>query len=241
MTRTTIVLGPLTRTGRALVDRAVRRGDDVFVVARHDADAAALAHDGATVLSVGQDVALLATGRGPVQIAVCALGPVHPGEPRAADDSATFLRDLLCIERLLEAVAGRQVGVVLISSVVALAPGEDRRYYGGWKCLVEQQLRQSVGRCAPGATFSVVYPGRLVDGDARRATPTLHTSHRRLATVVDGLTGRSRARLVGLDARAWVVVHALSLLASSLLPRRTSSPGRPLPLSLHSHERSGRS
>lgn len=49
--------------------RATIEGDDIFVVARHDADAAALAWDDSTVLrvdqQVDQQVDLLGEGRGP--------------------------------------------------------------------------------------------------------------------------------------------------------------------------------
>jgi hypothetical protein len=238
MIRTAIVVGPRTRAGRAVVERSVTRGDDIFVVARHDADAAALAGGETTVLRVDQDVDLLAEGAGPVRILVCALGPVHPDEARAAEDTAAFLRDLEFIERLLVAISGRPASVVLISTVIALAPGDDRRYYGGWKCLVEQQLAESIDRLAPRASFSVVYPGRLVEGPVR-SVPGLHASYRRLAATVDGLAdGCCRSRVVGLDARLWMAVRGLKLLISSLLPQRTSPEGRSVELPVAPHERS---
>jgi hypothetical protein len=241
MTRTTIILGPRTRAGRALADRAARRHDEVFAVARHDADAAALAGLDVTVLRTDQDVDLPAGGHGPVQIAVCALGPVHPGEARTAADSAAVLRDLGCIERLLAAISGRPASVVLISTVLALAPGEDRRYYGGWKCLVEQQLAESVERLAPGTSFSVVYPGRLADGPTR-LVPALHASHGRLAAVVDELAdGPSRSCVVGVDARLWMVAHGLQLVLRSFSPGRGSLRGRSLERPVRPHERSTRS
>lgn len=226
MIRTAIVIGPRTRAGQAVVDRSVARGDDVFVVARHDADAEALAGGEATILRVDQDVDLLGEGTGPVRILVCALGPVHPEEARAADDTAAFLRDLGFIERLLAAISGRPASIVLISTVIALAPGEDHRYYGGWKCLVEQQLGRSIDLLAPRASFSVVYPGRLADGSGR-LVPGLHATHRRLAATVDGLAdGCSRSRIVGADARLWMAARGLRLLIGSLLPQRTSPSGR---------------
>lgn len=240
MIRTAIVVGPRTRAGQAVVRRSVTRGDDIFVVARHDADAAALAGGEATILRVDQDVDLLGEDTGPVRILICALGPVHPEEARAADDTAAFLRDLGFIERLLTAISGRPASVVLISTVIALAPGDDRRYYGGWKCLVEQQLAESIDRLAPRASFSVVYPGRLVAGPAG-SVPGLHATYQRLAATVDGLAdGCCRSRIVGLDARVWMAVHGLKLLFSSLLPQRTSPRGRSLQHSVSPHERSVR-
>lgn len=238
MIRTAIVVGPRTRAGGAIVQRSAARGDDVFVVARHDADVAALAGGDSTILRVDQDVDLLGEDTGPVRILICALGPVHPEEARAAEDTAAFLRDLGFIERLLAAVSGRPASVVLISTVIALAPGDDRRYYGGWKCLVEQQLAESIDRLAPRASFSVVYPGRLVDGPSR-LVPGLHATYRRLAVTVDGLAdGCCRSRVVGIDARLWMAARGLKLLISSLLPQRTSPQGRSIEHPVSHHERS---
>lgn len=233
MTRTTVVLGPRTRVGQALVRRATERGDEVLVVARHDADAAALAGDGVTVLRIDQDVDLLGGGDGPVRIAVCALGPVHPEEARATEDSAAFLRELGFAERVLVAISGRPASIVLVSTVLALAPGEDRRYYGGWKCLVEQQLSESAERLAPQAAFSVVYPGRITEG-----RPGLHATYAGVAATVDALAdGRSRSRIAGLDARVWMAVNGLKLLIGSVLPHRSAPRNRAVAQSVSSNER----
>ncbi|MET0930440.1 MAG: hypothetical protein ABWX74_13050, partial [Aeromicrobium sp.] len=227
---------------QAVVRRSVTRGDDIFVVARHDADAAALAGGEATILRVDRDVDLLGAGDGPVRILVCALGPVHPEEARATDDTAAFLRDLGFIERLLAAISGRPASVVLISTVIALAPGEDRRYYGGWKCLVEQQLGESIDRLAPRASFSVLYPGRLADGPTRRVLPRLRASHGQLAARMDALAeGSSRSSIVGVDARLWMAARGLTLLIDSLVPGRTSPRTRSLDRPVTHHERSIRS
>jgi nucleoside-diphosphate-sugar epimerase len=237
--RTTIVVGPRTRAGRAVAEHAAARGDAVHLLARHADDSAALDGGDATILRIDQDVDLLGAGDGPVRVVVCALGPVHPDSPRT-DDDAHFLRDLGAIERLLVATAGRPVGVVLISSVIALAPGPDRRYYGGWKCVAEQRLADVVARTSPRATFSVVYPGRLVDGPARRRVPGLHTTYRGLAAVIALIGGSSRTRVSGVDARLWLVVHGARLLLTSVLPPRASTPGPSLELHLSANDRNSR-
>lgn len=238
MSATTIVVGPRTRAGQAVVERATSRGGDVFVLARHSADVAALSGGTATVLRVGQDVDLLGEADGPVRIVVCALGPVHPDEARAEADAQAFLRDLGAIERLLAATSRRQVGVVLISSVIALAPGPDRRYYGGYKALVEQQLGETIARTSPQATLSVVYPGRLVDGPARRVLPGLHLTYRRLASTIDSLAaGPARARVAGFDARLWLFANGLRLLTHVVLPPRPSTPERLLEQPVSANER----
>ena len=240
MTRTTtIVTGPRTRAGAAVVERALSRGEAVHVLARHADDHAALSGGDVTVLRVDQDVDLLGAGDGPVRLVVCALGPLHPDPaPVDAELEATHVRrDLAAIERILVATSGRPVRVVLISSIIAMAPGPDRRHYGGWKCLVEQQLADLVARTSEGAAFSVVYPGRLVDGPARRRVPGLHTTYRGLATAVDDLGRSSRTRICGIDARLWLVVHGARLLVSTVRPPRASSPDSSLERHLSAPDR----
>jgi nucleoside-diphosphate-sugar epimerase len=238
---TTIVVGPRTRAGAAVVERALARGGSVHVLARHADDHAALSGGDVTVLRIGQDLDLLGAGDGPVRVVVCALGPVHPDAVRSEADMQAFLRDLDAIERLLAATSGRRdVGVVLVSSVIALAPGPDRRYYGGWKCLVEQQLATVVARTSPGATFSVVYPGRLVAGPRRRRVPGLHTTYRGLAAAVDILGRSSRTRISGIDARLWLVMHGARLFLTPVRPPRASTPDPSLELHLSANDRNSR-
>lgn len=235
---TTIVVGPLTRAGRAVTARAESRGDQICLIARHAGDSAALSGGDATVLRIDQDLDLLGVGDGPVRIVVCALGPVHPDEATSNADADAFARDLGAVERLLAATSGRPTAVVLISSIIALAPGPDRRYYGGWKCLVEQQLGEVVGRTSPGASFSVVYPGRLVEKSSR-PVPGLHTSYQRLAATVEAVATTSRARISGIDARLWLVANSARLLLTSLLPPRAFVPPS-LELPLSAPERNSR-
>lgn len=241
MTRTTIVVGPRTRAGRAVVARAVQAGDDVFVLARHADDSAALSGGDGTVLRIDEGSDLLGlevfgSGGGAVRIVVCALGPVHPDAVRSSVDARHLQRDLGAIGQLLAAASSREVGVVLISSIIALAPGPERRYYGGFKCLVEQELAGLVARHSPQATFSVVYPGRIVDGPARRLLPGLHTTYRGLAAAVDTLGQSSRARISGIDARLWLVVNSARLLLTAVLPPRASTPTPTLEVSMSTND-----
>lgn len=237
--RTTVVIGPRTRAGLAVTRRALVHGDAVLVVARDADDAAVLAGGDASVLRIDHDVDLLTAGDGAVRLVVCALGPVHPGPVRGDLEAQLVARDLDAVERILAATAGRPTSVVLISSVIALAPGPDRRYYGGWKCLVEQQLADLVARTSEGAAFSVVYPGRIVDGMSHRAVPGLHTTYRGLAATIDRLGRSSRSCVSGLDARLWLVVNAARLLLTPILPPRASTPGPSLELHLSASDRNG--
>lgn len=222
MSTLTVVIGAKTRFGRALVER-VRGSEPVLVVARDAADAAALA----TVFSAGAPVQVLdasqgelsstvkASGASRVRLVVAALGPVHPELPAYEADAPGVSRDLGLVGQVLD--AGVPVQVVLVSTILALAPGEDRRYYGGWKGVVEQQLRQLV-EDRPEATLSVLFPGRLVEPGAR-VWQRVHASYARLVSVTLALpTDRGVSRLVGLDTRIWLLVRSVSFGLRSLRP-----------------------
>ncbi len=217
---TSVVLGPKTRLGQEIIAQAVARGEDVVAVARDERDAAALEGSGAQVV-VGPSAADFAASS---VIYVCALGPVHTTDPvDHVATSAAVERDLAVIEKIL--AASSKVRVVLVSTVIAVAPGADRRFYGGWKCLVEQELLDRV--VAGGAELSVVYPGRLMaDADMRRPWHRLHTRYFRLAQiVVKAGAGSPTSRVVGVDARMWLMKRAFAVLFSSLTGSAGSAEG----------------
>ncbi|TNM44121.1 hypothetical protein FHP29_05265 [Nocardioides albidus] len=220
----TVVLGPLTRLGQAVV--ADRSATTVLAVARHADDvpavvaATGLDPDDVVDASAGALTDRVRTlGEGPVRLVVAALGPVHPADPSAGRgvdfdaDLAAVHRDLAYVDEVLG--CGREVEVVLISSVIALAPGADRRYYGGWKCLVEDLLDQRVRR--HGGTLAVLYPGRLRPARGGRPWHRLHASYDGLArlAVAPELAPRAR-RAVGADSRIWLVVRSISFALRSL-------------------------
>lgn len=231
----TVVIGPRTRLGREVLRQV--DGTAALAVARHADDAALVGVipelGSATVVDASTDdlrARVAALGDGPVRLVVAALGPVHPETPRTAQDAPSVLRDLAFVEQVLD--AGRPVRVVLVSTVLALAPGEDRRYYGGWKAVVEQQLQQLVDeRTTAGgdASLSVVYPGRLLDAAERRGRLRLHTSYARLAEIVlTKAVAAPSGRPVGADSRFWLLVNSISLALRSLRPStRRSIPPAP--------------
>lgn len=209
-----VVMAPKTRLGRELIARAMRRDESIVAMARHEADVTALADSGAEVVLAGQS---MDRGR-PLQVFVCALGPVHPIEGEQpvdlAADSAAVDRDLRIIEDLLASRPGAHV--VLVSTVIALAPRPDRRYYGGWRGVVERQLRDLAHR--HGAEISVLYPGRLIDGnDIKHLRERAYTRYDKLADLAERAAVRPpSSRLVGLDARVWGIVRGLILMFGSL-------------------------
>ena len=199
---TTVVLGPKTRLGAALLATAGVRLGDVRRGPRRP-DRAELASCGATVIGAHTNGPMLGDTRpSALRIHVCALGPVHPETARPEDDASFVERDLDIVARLLGEADGREAHVVLVSSILALAPAADRAYYAGWKNVVEEKLA-SIVAAHPGARLSVLYPGRLMAAaDRRRPWHRTHTTFERLATLMNDVSeGPARSRTVGLDAR----------------------------------------
>jgi hypothetical protein len=218
-----VVLGPKTRLGAALIAGAPT-DRPVYAVARDDSDLAELGTSGATVVGAGTSSSLLGDARpDAVRIHVCALGPVHPETAQPSVDADLVARDLGLVARLLDESAGRDVHVVLISSVLALAPGADRAYYAGWKNVVEEEVARLVEPHSS-ARLSVLYPGRLLAAsDRRRPWHRLHTTFDQLAVLMNQVgEGPGRSRIVGLDARAWLLARSASLMATTLSGSRST-------------------
>lgn len=232
---TSVVLGARTRLGEAVLERLLREGEPVVVVARDERDRDLLLAD--PRLAAGSGPAA-STGRtsgepsvrvvlaehfgdtlepltGPLRVLVLALGPVHPTdagvEPPLESDMSAVTRDLAVVDAALAAAGGGHV--VLVSTVLALAPQHDRRYYGGWKNVVEQSLRARTE--ARGGVLSVLYPGRLVGpGDRGR----LSTSYARLADTTLATAPASTQRVVGTDSRILLIVRSIQFVLRSLRP-----------------------
>jgi hypothetical protein len=230
-----VVLGPRTRLGATLLEQVGQAGGSAVAIARHDRDGAALASGPGEVLTIGADDATMAAAWGdrPLRVHVCALGPVQSGD---GVDVAAVERDLAFVERILATAGDRPVQVVLVSTVIVLAPGTDRRFYGGWKGLVEERLRSLVAS-RPQAGFVVLHPGRLVGpDDAGRLGRFVHTTYGGLARrMLSPTTTTQRARLVGVDARLWLLTRTASLLVQ-VVTGRVPAGGSPRPQSEFSRE-----
>ncbi|MDT0202587.1 hypothetical protein [Nocardioides sp. AE5] len=219
----TVVLGPRTRLGAELVRNAVARGERVIALARHDKDAEALAELGGAVEVIDPPTLGSLVGQpDAVRLHVCAMGPVHTWQEQV--DPAEVARDLSMVEAVLE-WGGAAAHVVQVSSVVALAPGPDRRSYGGWKNLVEHEVRAAAQR--HGAEFSVVYPGRLVERSDGRIKNLLHTPYPRAASLVEKSGSKApTARVIGADARIWLLVHGLKVMVRGVVGSGGTGQGR---------------
>ena len=214
-----VVVGPRPQLGAALLKRL--EGRDVVAVARHQRDADALAAiDGARV-ALATDVTGVVAGDTDLVLHVCALGPIHPEDPRP-DDAERFASELATIEALVAATTG-SVRIVFVSSVIALAPTPDRRLYGGWKNLAEEHLDRVALRHGARVTVSVVYPGRIVapsqrSGLSDRISSTFEKVARRLLAEA---SRKPRRAVVGIDAKVWSALRAMSLVVHVVRPSRT--------------------
>lgn len=214
-----VVIGPRTQLGAALL--AKLEGQDVVAVARHDRDAQALTDVAGARVAFAADAPGVLAADADLVIHVCALGPIHPEDPRP-DDADRFEAELAAIEALVAATSGA-VRIVFVSSVIALAPTPDRRLYGGWKNLAEERLDRIALRHGARVTVSVAYPGRIINRSERsglsdRLSSTFEkVAHRLLSEASRG----PRRVIVGIDAKVWSALRAMSLVVHVVRPSGT--------------------
>ena len=214
-----VVIGPRTQLGAALLKQL--EGQDALAVARHERDAQALSDLGGARVALAADAPDALAGDADLVIHVCALGPIHPEDPRP-DDAARFEAELATIEALVAATSG-SVRIVFVSSVIALAPTPDRRLYGGWKNLAEEHLDRIALRHGSRVTVSVAYPGRIVDPSERSGlSDRLSSSFAKVARRLLSEASRGPRRvIVGIDAKVWSALRAMSLVVHVVRPSGT--------------------
>ena len=214
-----VVVGPRTQLGATLLARL--DGQDVVAVARHERDAEALAGTTGARVVLAAAAAGAVAGTADLVVHVCALGPIHPEDPRP-DDAERFVAELATIDAIVAATTG-SVRVVLVSSVIALAPTPDRRLYGGWKNLAEEHLDRIALRHGSRVSVSVVYPGRIIapadrSGLSDRLSSTFEKVARRLLAEA---ARKPRRPIVGTDAKVWAALRAMSLVVHVVRPSGT--------------------
>jgi len=228
------IFGGRTRLARELYLQATQAGLSVFVLFASAGDRAVLLQhypEGAIVDS-------LPTSAREVAVVVCALGLVHPASPDAHAHLGKFAAECETLSELAAGYRG-QLHLILVSTVIALLPGRERAYYAGFKNLAEAMAAAACRRC-PGSLLSVLYPGHLVEKRGGRGLASLlATPYDRLTLLLVKVIGSKQptARVVGADARLWVVARAFSLLASALRPglritplqSRDGAPTQPVP------------
>jgi len=214
-----VVIGPRTQVGQELL--AQLAGHDVVAVARHERDVAALSDATEARVALATDVSGVIADGADLVLHVCALGPIHPEEPRDSD-AATFERELAVIDGLVGATSG-SVRIVLVSTVIALAPTPDRRLYGGWKNLAEEHVDRIALRHGARVTVSVLYPGRIIAPSQRSGIgDRLSSTFTKIAASMLAEAGRpARRKVIGIDAKVWTALRAISLVVHVVVPSRT--------------------
>lgn len=212
-----IVFGPRTRLGCALLETTAVGQDDVLLLARNQTERDLLSRRWPRAAIATEAEAGDAGGHewpGDVEsiaVHVCALGPIHPTAPEWNRDAAATNRDLGTLGKLLQENAQASVHIVFASSVLAMAPGRERGYYAGWKCLIEATIAEMAARHGR-ARMSVLYPGRLVESRSiARPASLLHATYAQMARVMAevGDSSQPRRMLLGLDARLWLPLQSL--------------------------------
>ncbi|GAA1723916.1 hypothetical protein [Aeromicrobium alkaliterrae] len=214
-----VVIGPRTQVGSALLE--LLAGQDVVAVARHERDVEALAGLADARVVLAADAAGVVAPVADLVLHVCALGPIHPEDP-LPDDADRFEAELAAIDALVGATTG-QVRIVLVSTVIALAPTADRRLYGGWKNLAEERLDRIALHHGDRCTVSVLYPGRIIAPSERQGLgDRLSSTFENVAKKMLRETSRSpRRAIIGVDAKIWSALRALSLVVLTVRPSRT--------------------
>lgn len=214
-----ILFGAKTRLAQAILALPWARGQKWVLVARDPGEAAALgrAHPASRVLCAGHPWEAPPDPPEAVVVLGCALGPIHKDARSWDADLEAAHRDLDVVAGLLGLYPGVPLRIVFLSSVLSLAPRPERRYYAGWKCLLEGALRAMIAGRA-GSSLCVVYPGRCVDRSAWASG--LYTTYAVLARrVVAAAEGSSGAFITGVDARSWLVLQRIRKACAAMVGR----------------------
>jgi len=218
-----VVFGPRTALAERLLAMDWAARDKVVLVARDPQEASFLSsrYPRAEVLTGGDARSAKRwppTVRAAILI-VCAFGLIHPAAPDWARHARVMSRDREAIAAVIDRCRHCRVTLIFVSTALAAAPGENRAYYVGWKYLSEAILKNLVAT-HDGARFRVLLPGRLVERRTlTQPSSLLHTSYDALARVIvkTARAPKARRRVVGLDARALMMVRGIRLLLSGTL------------------------
>lgn len=151
----------------------------------------------------------------------CALGPLHPRQPREPSvDFSSVPRDLESLLTLVNTLRGQPIEIVYVSSVLAISSGTDRFYYSGWKRVIESAIRLGLDP-NPHAHWTAIYSGRLVtEKSVRNPSSLLATSYAQLAQRMLRRSSSSVVRsIVGCDARLLLMQRALATAWSAISGR----------------------
>ena len=219
-----VIVGALTRLASALLARPELRQGDKLLVARDGRDADRLssrypATAGFRIWQAGQRFPLAPKT---VTVVCCAIGLAHPARPRFPEDHRSLELECEALRQIVLACRDSDLRMLLVSSVIAMAPPRRRAYYGGQRSVAEG-ISAALLRTHPRAGLSVIFAGRLAE--SRSGPLSLwSTSYADLARImaVDLERGRPVDRIVGLDARLWLLKRS-AILALKAALRSTRS------------------
>ena len=220
-----VVFGPRTALAQHILSRNGTSRDHLVLVARDPEEMSLLSsrYPRAEILTGNN---MRSKERWPqtvraATIIVCAFGLIHPAAPDWASHAKVMSRDLETIAAVIDRCQHCCVTVIFVSTALAAAPNRDRAYYVGWKYLSESLLKDILAK-HNGVRFCVLLPGRLVEKrTVTQPSSLLYTSYDALARVVieTAKAPKARRQLVGLDARALMMIRGVRLLVDSLLGR----------------------
>ena len=202
-----VIIGPKTRLARTLVAQLQMQPGTyarATIVARDEIEKKSLCeiYSQSLVIRFGELWPLSETER--VAIFCCALGPVNTKcQNKSRQVTAALEREITGINQILSARQHHSLCLIFVSSVLAWSSSPNRFLYSGSKRLGESALRD-MASAHPACSFSVVYPGRLVD--ERQWTNLLSTRYCDLAKLMLRIANQGpQTRIVGWDARLLLV------------------------------------
>jgi hypothetical protein len=217
-----MIFGPKTRLARSLLNSTAWSEHPEFIlVARNPEEAVELEAEfpSASVHRPWSGGGALPGKAERVAVICCAIGVIHKGDPLVERDVEAALSDHRALQAIVDIHVDATIHLLMVSSVLALAPRPERDHYAGWKNVQQEWLRL-LGRRSPKVKTSILYPGRLVEHRGPR--DLLSTSYAGLARKLIVLAEGTEAveRVLGLDARLWLLARSLSLIKSAMVGQR---------------------
>ncbi len=218
-----VIYGPRTRIAQAVLQRnEITNGKTLVLVARHDAEADEMRQK--YPLSIIADrcdvIKLLAPARS-VTILCCAAGPIHVPDAGFRSEKPDSFEDVKSIENIINFYRNADLNFILISSVLALSPNRNRSAYAGWKLYLEGTISQHLQQCSS-SRLQILYPGRLIGKKTFTNPPSICYSTfdfvAACISIADSQVQSSR-RLIGLDARIWLLINRVLALLKYLVGR----------------------
>jgi hypothetical protein len=222
-----VVFGPQTALAKHLLASDWASESHLLLVARNGEEAAILSSYYPRTEVVTGDKAELqwstpSTARAATFV-LCAFGLIHPAVPNWTSHATAMSRDIKTITNLIKQCRARTINVILVSTVLAAAPSRNRAYYVGWKYLSEMIVESVIAKHRD-VRFCVLLPGRLVERRTlAQPLSLLHTSYAALThTIIEtARIPKTRRQVIGLDARALMMIRGLRLMVDGVLGRST--------------------